>query len=188
MSGAPNPFAAPKTESYSTNRAGDDRGEVWRFDKTLIFRVGARLPHRCLKCNRPATTRLQRTLQWHHAGWYLLLFANLIVYLIAAMIVRKTASVALPLCEAHNQRRKTGMFIMLGSAAIGIGGCTAGLSVDQPAAVLLAMFTFLVGVVVGAVQSSVLTPTKIDATYVRAKGASPEFLATLPPFPGSGPP
>jgi hypothetical protein len=50
------------------------------------------------------------------------------------------------------------------------------------------MFTFLVGVVVGAVQSSVLTPTKIDATYVRAKGASPEFLATLPPFPGSGPP
>lgn len=184
MSGAPNPFATPKTESYAPNLdSGADRG-VWRFDKTLVFRRGAVLPHRCIKCNQPATTRLNRTLQWHNPGWYLLLLFNLLLYLLAAMIVRKTAGVALPLCDAHNQRRKTGIVIMLVAVVIGIGGCTAGMSADQPGAAIASILALSVGVVVGIVQANLLTPTKIDESYVQAKGAAPEFLASLPPFPG----
>lgn len=188
MSGAPNPFATPKTESYAPNLdPGADQG-VWRLDKTLVFRRGAALPNRCLKCNQPATTRLNRTLQWHSPGWYLLLLFNLLIYLVAAMIVRKTAGVELPLCDAHNQRRKTGTIIMLVSVVIGVGGCTAGMSADQPAAAVFSILALLVGVVVGVVQANLLTPTKIDESYVQAKGAAPEFLASLPPFPGAGPP
>lgn len=184
MSGAPNPFATPKTESYTPNVDAGGGGGVWRLEKTLVFRRAAVLPDRCLKCNQPATTRLKRTLQWHSPGWYLLLLFNLVIYLVAAMIVRKTAGVELPLCDAHNQRRKTGMIIMLVSVVIGIGGCTAGMSADQPAAAVISMLALLVGVVVGIVQANLLTPTKIDETYVHAKGAAPEFLASLPPFPG----
>lgn len=183
MTSAPNPFAPPKTDAYDPTQAGSGE-DVWRSDKLMIWRVGAALPNRCLKCNAPATVRLKRTLQWHHPAYFLFLLINVLVFLIVSLIVRKTAKTELPLCAAHDQRRKIGIGLVLGSFLLLFGGIALGSAGEMEVMIFVGLLLFLAALIAGIVMMAVVTPTKIDATYIRAKGVCAEYLARLPVFPG----
>src|SRR5437899_10396300 len=60
----------------------------------------------CEKCGQPATDKpVVKTFSWHHPALYLLIFFGVLVYVIVALIVRKTIRVGVPMCAQHKQRR-----------------------------------------------------------------------------------
>jgi hypothetical protein len=42
----------------------------------------------------------------------------------------------------------------------------------------------LAGAIVGSVQARIVAPSRITKEYVWLKGVHPDYLASLPPFPG----
>src|SRR4051794_27642362 len=102
----PNPYAPPSLEADS---ARADSGLLSGYtgalrregDLLVIPVVGASFPKRCVVCNQPGVKRLQRKLFWHPPGYYLLILAGALIYVIAAMTVRKRASFEVSLCAAH---------------------------------------------------------------------------------------
>ena len=88
-----NPYAPPADISDGGGRWGgaDEGGGLWRERFLLVMDKTATLPDdRCIVCHAPATGKpLRRKLSWHTPWWYLLVLFNLLVYVIAAMIVRR---------------------------------------------------------------------------------------------------
>src|SRR5262245_50781288 len=85
---------------------------VWRHFSQLVMTKDAQLPDRCTMCNNPANGfRLKRYLYLHSSAWYLLICAGLLFYAIAALIVRKKASIEIGLCPTHVQKRKRAIAI-----------------------------------------------------------------------------
>jgi hypothetical protein len=176
-----NPYAPPKAkdivEPYPPS--GD---RVWRDGPLLVMTKGAQLPDRCLKCNLPAGGwRLKRKLSWHHSAWYLLILLNLLIYAIAALIVRHTATVMIPLCEKHRRRRRWAigmgwLLVITGIVLIAAGGSNEG----YEAAILIGLLLFLAGLIFGIAGSQVAVPTRIDGRFVWIKNVNPEFLNELP--------
>lgn len=79
---------------------------LWRDKRAVVLGARAELPDRCVKCNAPGEgRRLKRNLYWHPPAWYLLILVNLLVYAVAALAVRKRATIEVGLCEAHRIRR-----------------------------------------------------------------------------------
>ena len=54
-----NPYAAPQADLEEAATALTDESLIRRRDKMLLVPVDARLPRRCVSCNRPASHRLQ---------------------------------------------------------------------------------------------------------------------------------
>ena len=186
-----NPYAAPEagvSPGHLAAEADEGRG-VWRDEKTLVMAKVARLPSRCVKCNAPATSRLGRSLSWHTPWLYLMIFfPGLIFYVIAALIVRKTAKIEVPLCDEHRAARSKKILIGWVAALSGIAlwftpafvpGDAAGI------AVLVGVGLFLFSLF-WALGLQVVTPQKIDKTHVWLNKVCPEYLAELPPLPFSG--
>jgi hypothetical protein len=180
-----NPYVAPKAGvSHPAARPdGDGRdARVWAEGNVLVLMQGAPLPDRCVKCNAPADGyRLRRNLSWHSPIWYLVFFLiSPIVYVIAALIVRKKATVYVPLCETHLGKRNRALVVgWLGTLA-GLAGLICGL-MDERFIVLAAIgpVVMLVSLIFGVMRSQTLTPKRIDDRLVWLKGACSEFLAQL---------
>ena len=184
-----NPYAAPEAgvwPAHLETEAEEGRG-VWQDGKTLVMAKPARLPSRCVKCNAPATYRLNRPLSWHSPLLYLMvIFPGLIFYVIVALIVRKTAKVAVPLCDEHRARRSRGILTAWIVALAGIGFCFApafGNDERLVFVVLAGIVMILFGLIFGMLRSQVVTPQKIDKTHVWLNKVCPEYLAELPPLP-----
>lgn len=107
-----NPYEAPAAEIAKEEHHLKEPGGAWRDGKLLVMRPEANLPDRCIRCNAPAGGfRFKRNLSWHPPGWYLLLFFNLIIYVIVALIVRKRAKVAVGLCARHRKKRANAIIL-----------------------------------------------------------------------------
>jgi len=83
-----------------------DRYSVWRKNSVLIMTRQALLPDRCIKCNEPAERKLKRKLSWHHPAIYLLVFGGALFYVLLAIVMRKTATIEVGLCENHSAMRQ----------------------------------------------------------------------------------
>ena len=155
---------------------------VWRLGKKLVFRSGAPLPSKCIKCGQPSTMRLQRTVYWHAPWIYLLILASLPIYVVLALVLRKKAEVAIPLCEEHRKARSMGL-LMAWLLFFGmIGAIFAVVSFQQPW-IALAGLGCLIGSIVFGVRSRLLVPTLIDENGIaQAKGCCDEFLRSLPTY------
>jgi hypothetical protein len=111
-------------------------------------------------------------------------FAGVLVYVIVALIVRKSATLHVGLCARHRSRRLTGMLVgWLGLLAT-IGTCSVGANYESGATMLLSILALIIVVIVGAVLAQVVQPKKIDDVYAWVK-CGQAFLQSLPP---SGPP
>lgn len=181
-----NPYRAPDAP-LPTGKVLGEQG-LWREGKLLLAAKGTEFPDRCIKCNAPAEGyRLKRTLYWHPGWYYLTLLINLIVYAIVAMIVRKTAKLAVPLCPRHRSARTRDILIAwVGSlAAIGLIVALIGYRESLPQSmtgptILVAVVLVLVSIIYGATRARIIVPKRINDYMAWVKGASPEFLATLP--------
>jgi hypothetical protein len=179
-----NPYAAPQTPLVAQAIAD---GEVWRDGTWLVCRKQAQLPSRCIKCNAPADgPRLNKKFYWHPPAFYLIIIINLFIYVIVAMIVRKTAKVGIKLCDQHASRRRTGIAMGWILFVVGIVVMFAMGTVKGDAA-----FIFLFGgiglmiaaAVVGIATTQTLRPKKIDDYFAWFTGVCPEYLAELPDSP-----
>jgi hypothetical protein len=150
------------------------------------------LPDYCVKCDTPAEGyRLKRKLSWHHPAVFLLVLIHLLLYLIVALIVRKKATVFLPICDAHRRRRVRAIafawFFCLLSIAVFVGLIVAGDTLsgqeNGPAVVgigcLASLIVFLVSAFSGALIGRVVKVKKIEEKYAWIASVSPAFLARL---------
>lgn len=173
-----NPYAPP-AQDPGTFAAALGSG-CWRDgDAVVVRRPDAELPDRCVRCNEPASGfRLSRKLQWHHPAVYVALVISPIVYVIIALIVRKTTTVRVGLCPRHRARRRNGMLIGWLGTLLAVAACTVGVSADTPEAMLGGLVMFLIFVVVGIVMSQVVQPKKIDDNFAWLRVGKP-FLESL---------
>ena len=182
-----NPYA-PSKASLKSNPAPIGGETAWCDGNQIVMMPGGSLPHRCVKCNEPAAEPTKtRKVYWHHPALYLLVLGYALLYIIVALIVRKTAEINPGLCEEHNKKRL--MWI-----AIGWIGALSGLFVvpflgaligaDGGLWALFCIAWFLGFAITGTVKARILYPKKIDSNYARLKGADDRYLASLPVFRG----
>ncbi|MCB9653597.1 MAG: hypothetical protein H6729_05650 [Deltaproteobacteria bacterium] len=179
-----NPFAPPKASA--SIRSGEGHGAegagVWRQGKKLVMERTARLPNRCVKCGQPSAIFLERSIYWHPQAYYLFALVSIPIYLIVYAFVRRTAKIAVPLCERHNKRRRAGVWVLVGAFAALFAGIGVGVAAEAPAGPILGSLAFFICLILGLVWSSLMRPAKIDTEYVQAYVA-PSFLEGLPHFP-----
>jgi len=149
------------------------RFTVWR---------GAVLPPFCVRCGAPARDdRWKRTYYWHEPALYVLIVAGVLVYAIVAMIVRKKIELAVPMCEAHWQRRGRLRKIALALLVLAVGLVALAIGVESvaPFSCCGAFLAGLASLIVYLVSERSLSPKRITDEYAEFGGASPEFLAVL---------
>jgi len=171
-----NPYAPPAAASHAAPLT--TTGELFRDGNLLVARDGAPFPDRCVRCNEPAEGyRLKRTYYWHPPGWYLVIFAGVLIYAIAAVIVRKKATFAVSLCQRHRRRR-----VLLVALGIGIPvlALAAWIATGTDAMGWVLAIAIPVGVVLAVAGTQLMSPKRIEDGYAYLKGAHPEFLARLP--------
>ncbi len=175
-----NPYAAPESaaEPLSFNRDGV-AGTCWRDGDELLALPGTDLPRCCVKCGEPASEYRKRTFYWHSAWLYLLILLHMLVYLIVALIVRKSASHQIGLCVAHQRQRR--LFIALAwLSVVPLVGCFL---FDSGVAILVGVLAFVVMLFCGLFGMRLLKPTQITPELAVYKGVSPRLLAQLPRYP-----
>ena len=86
-------------------------GQIWKFGKFLVMRRGASLPNRCIKTNRPTTSKVTEKLYWLHPGnvwaWAGTIGVFLILLLYPAVVQKESISIGL--CEEFLARRRKGI-------------------------------------------------------------------------------
>ena len=178
-----NPYAAPRAD-VNAGAGGQyaTQGAFWRSGPILMTRHGAVLPARCVKCNAEVQTPLlkRQRFYWHHQAWFALVLANVIVYVVVSMIVRRHADVTFGLCAAHRQRRRRGILLGVGGIALSFGLLLVGIASNLTALTLIALLGFLVSIVIAVVKARSLLPVRIDKAGGQFKGCCEAFLASLP--------
>jgi hypothetical protein len=193
-----NPYAAP--QDFVTAEVYPPAGSpfvteptstgLWRQGQLLVMDKYAQLPGRCVKSNEPSTKRLKRNLYWHHPAVYLAIFAHLLIYIILALILRKTATIHIGLSDRWFTKRRRTILIAWGLVLLSIGLFVFGImNVDKtndalPVWMILGgLCLFLGGLLYGLIASRMVVAKRIDDRYVWLKGVHPDFLADLPDWP-----
>jgi hypothetical protein len=171
-----NPYAPPAPGSESAGLGGPIA--LHREGDALVVPVlGAVLPKRCVRCNAPAEHRLKRRLFWHPPGWFLLILVSVLVYAIAALIVRKKAELYVHLCDRHHALRRIGIAVgWIGSIACVVGAFA--LIESAPGTAVLLFFLMFVPLVAGFMLVNVVTAKRIDKERAWLKVGRP-FLDSL---------
>jgi hypothetical protein len=157
---------------------------VWRDKSVLVVSKGASLPDRCVKCNSPAYgVRLKRKLSWHHPALYILIFIALLVYLIVAMILRKTATVEIGLCEQHAAKRRKAVVVTWLLVLVGVLGIVGSIVAEDGTYALIGFLLLIAGIIYGIVVARVVAPSRIDDRFVWLKGVNKDYLNALPAWP-----
>ncbi len=173
-------FIQKLKEGLSGGRYG-----VWRQGRTLVMRRDAELPGRCVKCNAPINgAKLSRNLYWHHPGLYLLIFLNLLIYVLVAVFVRQRAKIALGLCEKHRSRRVKAISLAWSLVLLGVLFVVAAFGKENGWLGLTGVVLVLTGAVYGSVRGRVVTPRRIDKEHVWLNGVCVEYLDGLPDWNG----
>lgn len=181
------PTAPPTTAAEAVALAHSNRQSVGPRveDRKIILPRHAVLPTiRCIKCNEPSDGQpLKRKLAWHSPFVYLLLLLNALIYLIVALIVRKKAVVHVGLCDKHRSQRTLCLVLSTVLIVLPIVATMLALALDiRPQFYLI---TCLVGLIVGliviAIGTKVITPCFIDDQFVHIKGAGRPYLDSLTP-------
>jgi hypothetical protein len=99
MTTSSNPFAPPKAD-LSAPVVPPGGFYALQAGPLLVVAKGAPLPDICMKCGtKEDLTRKLRTFMYTPPWVYFLVFINLLVCMIVALIVRKTGKLSVPLCR-----------------------------------------------------------------------------------------
>ena len=169
------PFFPPPAYNLNT---------IWRNNSTLVMTKEALLPNRCIKCNAPADELVKRKLTWHHPALYLLILSSLLIYAVVAMIVRKTATINVGLCEEHLSSRRRNILItwVLGFASV--ASIVGAALLEDNTFLLLGIALIFACAIYGIVTLRVVVPSKIDNYFVWLKGIDTNYLQQFPEWRG----
>jgi hypothetical protein len=160
-------------------------GTAWRDGKKLVTHDQARLPQRCVKCNSETTEPpLKRKFQYHHPAYYLFIFVGVLIYIIIAICVRKSATVELFLCTQHRQRRRNFIIGGWGGAGVAILLFLVGAALNYPWITISGVVLFFVAAIAGIAGAQIVRTVQIKGKTVWLGKAGPDFLASLPEWKG----
>lgn len=181
-----NPYAPPAAP-LSRPSFGDALTGVVRDGKFLVVKRGheSQVPAgSCIKCGAPSAKAVKKGYYWHNPFLYALILVHIFIYLIVAVIVRKTMKIECGLCEQHSRRRKRLILGAWGCFAAAIVSAVGGVSdaFSQPAVLWIGFAVLLIASLVFAVlvTRAVVLPKKITSEFGCFMGAGEEFLAQLP--------
>lgn len=173
-----NLYAAPKSDVTD----GVDTG-CRRIGALVFVPAGHDLPRRCIVCNAPAEapSRL-RKMYWHSPWLYLLILVNILIYVVVALIARKSTRVSPGYCADHAARRTRNINIFLIPAALLMTGSVGAAFVSPgPALVLVLGFCFGVLLLIPAIIAArTVWPQRIDQHGASFAGCRRPFLDSLP--------
>ncbi|SRR6266700_1871267 len=157
-------------------------GAELRIPATMALPT-VQLPAVCVKCGAYADGKpVEKTFYWHPPWLYVLIFLGVLIYAIAALVMRKGMRIRVPLCRRHAERRRS--FLILAGILPVIGIADAfilpNLGVDGGWVALLAIVFVLAGLVLWAVAGSPIRPTFIDQHLGIFTGCCEAFLQQLP--------
>lgn len=155
---------------------------IWRDNSVLIMAKQAHLPGRCVKCNAPTQHTLKRDLRWHHPALYLLLFSGVLLYVILALVLSKTATINVGFCETHAAARKRGILIGWGFVLLSFASFYFAVVNEEMISLFIGMALFLGGLIYGVVKARVVVPQKIDDHYLWLTGLNTDYLQQFPPW------
>jgi hypothetical protein len=159
--------------------------EVWRDGEMMVFRKGARLDGRCVKCNAPGDGRmLGCRLRWHPWWVYLTWLAAIPwFYYVVAGTMEQTARIEIGLCSWHRSLRNwtivTVWLVVIGSI-LAIFLALEAESESSIAVILTAFATLLFSSIYGLRATRMIAAKEIEKYYVWVKGVCPEYLERLP--------
>jgi hypothetical protein len=157
---------------------------IWRDKTTLVMTKEAPLPNRCVKCNEPTAERLKRKLTWHHPALYLTILISVLVYAVIAMVVRKTATVHVGLCDEHLNTRRRNLAITWIMGIVGVLCLPLAGVMEEVMLVFVGLLLIIATAIYGSITLRVVVPTKIDNDFVWLKGVNSDFLQEFPQWHG----
>ena len=156
---------------------------IWRRGAVLVFDKMATLPDRCIRCNAPALgTRINKTLYWHHPALALLVLAGVLIYVVVAMVLRKSALVSLGFCELHKTRRQRLFIAGWLLFVLSFVSFFAALAEEAGGLALVGLVLLIAAIVVFVLAGRFIQVKRIDDHYVWLKGISSEYLDEFPQF------
>lgn len=153
---------------------------IWRSKSALVMAKRAPLPKRCIKCNAPAPHTLKRHLRWHHPALYLVVFAGPLLYLILSLVLSKSATIHVGLCETHAATRKRDMLITFVLVLLSFGCFFLAAAADDMTFVFVGIFILLGAIIYGIARARVVSPQRIDDHYVWVAGVDDNYLEQFP--------
>ena len=155
---------------------------VWREGKQLVIIQGAELPDACVLCGGHTNgRRLTRSYSWHNP-WIFIILLSPLIYIIVALIVRKSIKLSVPICEAHLKRRA---WMIAVAWLTFVGGIVAGVVLGQDKRYVdigfaVGLFGFVGALIIGLIGSRLMTPKFIDKRIAKFGGVSENYLSGLP--------
>ena len=153
---------------------------IWRSKSLLVMTKQAPLPDRCIKCNAPTRHTLKRNLRWHHPALYLLIVAGFLFYALLALVVSKTATIHVPLCETHLAARRRDILITWLLVVLSFASFYLAVVTDEMSLLFVAVMVLLGAAIYGIVKARVVAPQKIDDHYVWLTGINANYLEQFP--------
>lgn len=180
-----NPYA-PLSAVGEPPVVGSTQG-IFAVGKTLYVPRSAELPDVCVKSNRPSDFRLKRKLHYLHPLIYLLILANLLIFIVVALIVQKSHTIHIGLTDEWRKRRlkriALAWLLCLGGLAVFMFGIVVT-SAPRPIPfaawlIILGGLSFLSGLFV-SISCRLVYAGKIGKRYYALKGCHPDFVARFP--------
>jgi hypothetical protein len=140
----------------------------------------APLPQRCVKCNAPTQHTLKRNLRWHHPALYILVVVGVLFYAIFSMVLSKTATINVGLCETHTAARRRDILITWLGVLLSFAVFYFGVAGEAMGLVFAAVALLLGAIIYGSVKTRVVAPQKIDDHYVWLTGLNANYLEQFP--------
>jgi hypothetical protein len=140
----------------------------------------APLPERCVKCNAPTQRTLKRNLRWHHPALYILILGGMLLYFILAMVLSKSATIHVGLCETHAAARRRDIVITWLLVLLSFGSFYLAATVEDITFLLIGIVVLLGAVIFGNIRARVVAPRKIDDHYVWLNGVNANYLEEFP--------
>ena len=142
----------------------------------------------CVKCGAASAKTVKKGYYWHAPLVFALLLVSPVIYVIVAIIVRKTMKIECGLCNDHARRRLRLILGGWGCLVAAIVLAVAAASELWNPGLLWAGFgvLLLTSLIVAVVVSrAVLLPKKITKEFGCLSGAGDEYLAQLPEVHGA---
>ena len=155
---------------------------IWRNKSALVMSKQALLPQRCVKCNAPTRQTLKRNLRWHHPALYVAILGSLLLYAILSMVLSKSATIHVGLCETHVAARKRDIIITWFLVLLSFASFYLAATMEDMTLVFVGAVMFLGGVIYGVVRTRVVAPQKIDDHFVWLTGVNDNYLEQFPPL------
>jgi len=140
----------------------------------------APLPERCVKCNAPTQRTLKRNLRWHHPALYLVIFAGVLLYFILSLVLSKSATIHVGLCETHAAARKRDILITWLLVLLSFGGFFLAVTAEEMSFFFAGAILLLGAIIFGTIRARVVAPQKIDDHYVWLNGVDANYLNEFP--------